>query len=299
MTGIVQNGIIDAHHHIWRRRDLPWLMGPMQPRIFGAYEAIRRDYPIEEYLDDIQAAGIEKSIYVQANWGPDRFEQEVAWVQSVADDKGWPHGIVGYADFTRDDVTADLQKLEKYPLMRGVRQQLHWHDNELFRFAASPDLPASPTLQHNVAKLADFGWSFDLQVFAPQMEAAASLAAACPKVTFVLQHAGMLEDLTGQGRACWWDGMRRLADQPNVVCKLSGLGTFIHRVDADHIEEIVTLAASAFGGARCLFGSNFPIEKLWTSYDALIDGYREALRDLSEEDQREIFAGTARRVYRL
>ena len=46
-------GIVDAHHHIWRQADLPWLSGPMQPRIFGPYEPIRRDYPIAEYLDDI------------------------------------------------------------------------------------------------------------------------------------------------------------------------------------------------------------------------------------------------------
>ena len=49
-------GTVDAHHHIWRQIDLPWLMGPMQPRIFGPYEAIRRDYLIDEYLDDIKTA---------------------------------------------------------------------------------------------------------------------------------------------------------------------------------------------------------------------------------------------------
>ena len=67
--------------------------------------------------------------------------------------------------------------------------------------------------------LADYGWSFDLQVFAPQMAGAAELAAACPKVTFVLQHAGMLEDLSPQGWAEWRAGMKRLAAQPNVVIK--------------------------------------------------------------------------------
>ncbi len=161
--------------------------------------------------------------------------------------------------------------------MRGVRQQLHWHDNEMYRFAARPDLPSDPTLQRNIAKLADYGWSFDLQVFAPQMKAASDLAAACPDVTFILQHAGMLEDLTDAGRARWQDGMKRLADQPNVVCKLSGLGTFIHRNDADHIEGIVTQAAAAFGAERCLFGSNFPIEKLWTGYGPLVEAYRQAV----------------------
>ena len=60
--------IIDAHHHIWRQADLPWLQGPMVPRIFGPYEPIRRDYPIAEYLADIEGSGVEKSVYVQSNW---------------------------------------------------------------------------------------------------------------------------------------------------------------------------------------------------------------------------------------
>ena len=93
--------IIDAHHHIWRRRDLPWLDGPMQPRIFGPYEAIRRDYPIGEYLADIAGSGVTQSVYVQANWAKDAFEDEVAYVQQAADETGFPQGIVGYADFWR------------------------------------------------------------------------------------------------------------------------------------------------------------------------------------------------------
>ena len=51
--------IVDAHHHIWRQADLPWLIGPMQPRIFGPYEPIRRDYPIEEYLADLAGSGVD------------------------------------------------------------------------------------------------------------------------------------------------------------------------------------------------------------------------------------------------
>ena len=54
--------IIDAHHHIWRQADLPWLLGPTQPRIFGAYDAIKRDYPIEEFLGDVAGTGVERSV---------------------------------------------------------------------------------------------------------------------------------------------------------------------------------------------------------------------------------------------
>jgi predicted TIM-barrel fold metal-dependent hydrolase len=76
--------IVDTHFHIWRQADLPWLVGPMQPRIFGPYESIRRDYPMTEYLADIKGTGVQKSVYVQANWPVERAEAEVAWVENVA-----------------------------------------------------------------------------------------------------------------------------------------------------------------------------------------------------------------------
>ena len=193
--------IVDAHHHIWRQADLPWLQGPMLPRIFGPYEPIRRDYPIAEFLADIASSGVEKSVYVQCNWAKDKAVDEVAWVQGIADEHGWPHAIVGYADLLSDDVAATLKRQAKFPLMRGIRMQLHWHENEMYRFAASPDLMSDSRLRKNIRLLADYGWSFDLQVFASQMADAARLAADNPDITFILQHAGMLEDLSPQGRA--------------------------------------------------------------------------------------------------
>ncbi len=291
--------IIDAHHHIWRQADLPWLTGPMQPRIFGPYEAIRRDYPIGEFRSDIEGSGVVASVYVQVNWAPDRFEDEVAWVSDIAAASGWPHAIVGYADVTVDDITPQLRRLAAYPLVRGIRHQFHWHQDALYRFAARPDLSADPTVRRNVAKLADHGWTFDLQVFASQMADAAGLARACPDVTFVLQHCGMPEDLSEDGRAAWREGLKRLADEPNVTVKLSGLGTFIHRNDPDHIADIVSETLGLFGPDRCLFGSNFPIEKLWTDYGSLVGAYRAAIAPLGSNAEAAVFHDTAKRIYRI
>jgi predicted TIM-barrel fold metal-dependent hydrolase len=291
--------IIDAHHHIWRRRDLPWLDGPMQPRIFGPYEAIRRDYPIGEYLADIAGSGVTRSVYVQANWAKERFEDEVAYVQQAADETGFPQGIVGYADFLATDVRPQLDRLTKYRGMRGLRMQLQWHENPQYRFAAEPDIARNPTFQQNVTRLADYGWTFDLQVFSGQMEGAAELAATAPKVTFILQHAGMLEDLSAAGWERWRNGMRRLAACPNMVSKLSALGTFIHKNDPDHIAAVVRETVEIFGPARCLFGSNFPVEKLWTQYSDLIAAYRGAIEPLGEAAARAVFHDTAAKVYRL
>jgi predicted TIM-barrel fold metal-dependent hydrolase len=143
--------IVDAHHHIWRQADLPWLSGPTQPRIFGPYEPIRRDYSIREYLGDLAGLMVVRSVYVQTNWAKDRFEDEVAWVHDVAKQTGWPHAVVGYADFSVDDVRPQLDRLTRYPLIRGVRMQLHWHDNPAYRFAARADLCTDPVVRRNIA----------------------------------------------------------------------------------------------------------------------------------------------------
>lgn len=291
--------MIDAHHHIWRQKDLPWLLGPERPRIFGPYAPIKRDYPIEEYLADIKKSGIEKSVYVQANWAPNWWADEIAWVEAVADRTGWPHAIVGFLDFTRGDVRPALEKVRNSPRLRGFRQQFHWHENPLYRFAPGPRQFCTDTVRKNIERLADYGWSFDLQVFAPQMKDAAALAKACPDVTFVLQHAGMLEDTSTAGRAAWHEGMQRLAECENVVTKLSAFGTFIHRNDPDYIAEVTGETIGIFGANRCLFGSNFPIEKLWTSYQKLINAFKKATAGLPRGQQKAIFNDTAARVYRL
>jgi predicted TIM-barrel fold metal-dependent hydrolase len=291
--------MIDSHFHIWTQADLPWLMGPMQPRIFGPYEPIRRDYPIKEYLADAGAAGVTQAVYVQANWAVDRYLDEVAFVAEASKRSGFPIAIVAYADLLAADARPQLDALAKEPSVRGVRMQLHWHDNPLYRFAKEPELCRDATLQKNIGHLADYGWSFDLQVFAGQMAGAAEMADACPGVTFVLQHAGMLEDLSPAGMATWRAGMATLAKRPNVASKLSGLGTFLRRNDAAHVAAVARETLQLFGAARCLFGSNFPIEKLWTTYADLAAAHHAAIAHLSPADQAAVTDGTARRIYKL
>jgi predicted TIM-barrel fold metal-dependent hydrolase len=291
--------IIDAHHHIWRQADLPWLQGPMVSRIFGPYEPIRRDYPIAEYLADIKSSNVVGSVYVQTNWAKDKALDEAAWVQSVADTEGWPNAIVGYADLLDDSAPQTLKALAKIPRVRGIRMQLHWHENPLYRFATAPDVMNGALFRKNFAHVAGNNLSFDLQVFTSQMKDAANLAAAFPSVTFVLQHAGMLEDKSREGRALWQEGMKRLADQPNIVSKLSGLGTFVQRNDPQHIADVIHETVAIFGPERCLFGSNFPIEKLWTSYGDLVSAHRSALAGYKKPEQLAMLHGNARRIYRI
>ncbi len=292
-------GIVDGHHHIWRQADLPWLNGPTVPRIFGAYDAIKRDYPAEEFLAEARAAGVAQSVYVQVNWPPDRAVEEVRWVQSVADAHGFPHAIVGYADLTDPEAMAVVDACRAAPNYRGVRMQLHWHETPLYRFAPHPDQVRDPQLVENLKRLADRGLVFELQVFSGQAEAALETVDAVPGLQVVLEHAGMPEDRSADGMARWRRALAGFAARPNVATKLSALGTFERRNDAGFIAEVVRETVAAFGPERCLWGSNFPIEKLWTSYADVLDAHRAALAHLSEEQRAQVLGGTARRLYRL
>jgi len=292
--------IVDAHIHIWRQADLPWLCGPVVPRIFGPYEPLRRDYPIEEYVTAARAAGIGAAVYIQPNWPLERSVEEVEWVDGVARVSGWPQAIVGSADMFAPGARDIFERQrDASPLVRGTRLQLHWHEDPRFRYASAPDRMNDPTFRDNLAALADLGWLFELQVFPGQARDAAALAADFPEVTFVLVHALMLESTAREHVARWRDGLELLATQPNVVAKLSGQGTFVHRVDEELISLVANTAIELFGSPRCMFGSNFPIESLWTELPTLVAAWRRVLAALDAGARRDVLSATARRVYGL
>lgn len=298
MQPVPPQPVIDSHFHIWRRTDLPWLNGPMVPRIFGPYEPIRRDYPIQEFLADLEGSGVTKAVYVQTNWAKADFEKEVVWVSETAKATGWPHAIVGYADMTLDDVRPQLDRLKAYPLVRGVRMQLHWHEVPEYRFASGPDQVLDRAVRRNVARLKDYRFSFDLQLFPAQMKAGAELVAENPETNFILTHCGMLVDDRPETVAAWKEGLARFAPLPNLTAKLSGLGTFVHRNDPDLIALVVDAAVDILGSDRLMFGSNFPIEKLWTDYNSVVSAHRTAAERHGPKAVSDIMHDTAERIYR-
>jgi len=291
--------VVDAHHHIWRLSDLAWLSGPTQPRIFGDYGAIKRDYPVQEFIDDVAPEGVVGSVYIQVNWPEEQEIEEVAWVQKIAEQSDWPHAIIGYVDFLSDNAGATLKSLNRFSLMRGIRQQLHWHENPLYKFAAAPDIMNNTKWRNNFSLLQDYDWSFELQVFASQMKDAAKFASDFSSTPMVLQHCGMPEDTSSNGMAIWLEGMQRLADQPNIHCKFSGLGTFIHQNSESFIGDIVGQCLELFEPNRCIYGSNFPIEKIWTTYTNMIEGYKKNLGSLTQENQNLIFYANAVKLYKM
>jgi predicted TIM-barrel fold metal-dependent hydrolase len=291
--------IVDAHHHIWRAGWTPWLSGPMTPRIFGPYQGIRRDYPAAEYAADARPSGVTRSVHVQANVAPGKAVDEVAWAAASGRQAELVQAVVAFADLTAADVGDLLDRELAYPAVRSIRQQLHWHPDPAWRYAPTPDLMLDPGWQRGLREVTRRGLHFELQVFPNQYAHALRLVEAFSDTTFVLLHAGMPADRTAEGMAFWRQGLARFAVCPNVLVKLSGLGTFTRRCRLDEWRPVIEITIDLFGPDRCMFGSNFPIEKLWTDYATLTRVFRASLSRYTPVEQQQVLHDVAARTYQL
>ncbi len=296
--------IIDAHHHLW---DLglnyyPWLSDRVGPRMYGDYSAMRKNYLVADFRADIAELPVVASVHVQAEHDHTDPVRETRWLQSLADDPasgGVPQAIVAFADLSGSpqSVAALLAEHAESRNLRGIRQMVHQCLVPAMNLPA--DYLADEQWRSNIGLLAHHRFSFDLQILPPQAEVAARLAGQHPDIEFALVHAGQPRDQSTDGIATWSAALRRLAQQPNVCIKLSGLGMFDVNWSVESLRPLIHTAIDCFGPSRCMFGSNFPVDKLMRGYRELWQSYDDITRSFSEEERAAMFHGTAARVYRI
>jgi L-fuconolactonase len=274
---------IDAHLHVWQpdRLAYPWLAG--EP-------ALNRPY----LPADLDTGGhhVTAAVMVEAGRRPDQALDEVRFVEELAAQGPPIVAMVAHACLERGaDARGELAALARHPLVTGVRRNIQ---DEAAGFAVTDPFTAG------VGLLADHGYTFDLCVRHSQLAEVTELVSRLPEVTFVLDHLG--KPAVAQGRQDpWREDIRRLAGYPNVMCKLSGLTTEADRArwTAGDVLPYLRYALAEFGADRCMFGSDWPVATLATSYRGWTDVVGEALLDLPAADRDAVTAGTARRVYRL
>lgn len=292
--------ITDAHHHLWDLQAVryPWLQEGGE-RFFGDPEPIRRNYLLEDLRRDIGDLPVTRSVHVQVGAHPEDTVAETRWLQSVADDSGgMPNAIVAFCDLAADEAPAVLDAQLEFPDVRGIRQIVGRSAKE-DAATGSGELLANPDWRRNLARLPALGLSFDLQLVPPQMPAAIGVLEELPELRVALCHCGSPRDRSEEGMAFWRRQMRRLAGLPNVYCKLSGFGMFDHDWDTASVREIVLHAIDVFGPRRCMFGSNFPVDKLYKDYATVFAHYRELIGGFDTGAQRAMLSGTARAFYRI
>jgi predicted TIM-barrel fold metal-dependent hydrolase len=295
--------IVDPHHHLWDldRNYYPWLHGEPMEAVFGPYDAIRKNYLIRDFRNESQKHEIIKSVHIQTEFDPANPSGETAWLQAVADDPAsgaMPNGIVAFCNFADPDAAKVMEAHRKYPNLRGIRHILNNHSDPVLTFT-DRDYLQDERWCANFVLLGRHNLSFDLQLYAPQMPDAVRLAQRYPSTLIVLNHTGMPHDRTAEGIATWRAGLRALASCDNVVCKISGLGMLDHTWSVKSIRPFVLDALDIFGVGRAMFASNFPVDKLFSSYDAIWDAFDTITADLSCDERHALFATNAERYYRV
>jgi predicted TIM-barrel fold metal-dependent hydrolase len=286
--------IVDAHHHLWDldRNLYPWLRADPDPDAWvGDITPIRRSYLVEEYLVEATACGVVRSVHVEAAYDPSDPVGETRWLQEVADRHGFPHAIVAAARLEDPRVEHVLDDHLGCANVRGIRQMLDRDEGR--------SLLERPEWQRGLSHLSARGLSFDLQITPDQLEAAVELARRNPDLVLILNHCGMPRERTEPALDQWRRGLRLLAEHTNVCAKISGLGMFEHAWTSESIRPYVEDVLDAFGVERCMFGSNFPVDKLYGSYAALVQAMELVTATLGPTERQAFFHDNAARVYRI
>ncbi|WP_217488582.1 amidohydrolase [Curtobacterium sp. Csp1] len=320
--------IIDAHHHLWDPSDRPY------PWMDDSVAPLRRRFDTDDLSALTRAAGIDRTIVVQAAHDPGETEWLLTQPSPVV-------GVVGWVDLTAPDVADRLAALvdgarpggvgpggagpgargaDSGPRLVGIRHQAHDEPD--------PGWLARPEVVRGVRAVAAAGLAFDLLVRAREQAAALALVDAVPEGRFVLDHAGKPaiadEPRTTRPRAgepcaaelraasahpdrgpgdpgpadAWRSRMRDLAARPNVVVKASGLLTEAGPDWRERpVHRYIRETVEHFGPDRTMWGSDWPVSTLVADHAAVLATTQAALDDLSPTERDTVFAGTATRTY--
>ena len=312
--------ILDPHHHLWERADHRYLLPDLLADLGSGHNVVGTVFV--ECMAMYRAHGPSELRPV----GETEFVNGVA-AMSASGGYGPARicaGIVGFADLTlRDRVKPVLEAhvAAGGGRLRGIRHAAGWDASEDIRKSHTnppQGLLGSAAFRAGFARLAPLALSFDAWLYHPQLPELVDLARAFPDTTIVLDHvggplgcgpyAGRHDDVF----TTWQASIRRLADCTNVVVKLGGLGMRIGPFDFYRREAPPTSAdlaaawrpyidacVTAFGADRCMFESNFPVDKITCSYAVLWNAFKRLVAGSSASEKTALFSRTAKRVYRL
>jgi predicted TIM-barrel fold metal-dependent hydrolase len=287
-------GFVDTHVHLWELKHpamrYAWLEpGATHPHLTAAEIArlASSDYLIDDFKYETRHAGVIKIVHVQAAVGIADPVRETEWLQAAADRTGFPHAIVGHASLQDAGVQEVLERHLQYPNFRGIRD------------FGRGDYLVDSAFRRGFGHLRDLGLVFSLDCLWENMDKAVDLARRFPTVPIVLDHMGYPQERTREYFESWRRAIRRLADAGNVNCKISEVGMADKAWTIDSVRPWILECLEVFTPARCMFGTNWPVDKLYSSYDALVDTYRHLVRELSVTEQTAVLSGNAERLYRI
>jgi L-fuconolactonase len=281
---------IDSHQHFWRYRpsDYPWI--PESAVVGAGHDTLEscldRDFLPDDLRPLLQAAGLDGSIAVQAR----QSLQENEFLLDLADQNELILGVVGWIDLRSEDVDAQAARFAAHPKAVGVRHVVQDESQPMFM--------AGVEFRRGIACLSQHGLTYDILIYEHQLADAVALVQAFPDQTFVLDHIAKPNIRSGQ-IAAWQSQIRKLAAFANVVVKVSGMVTEAEhqRWETSQLEPYWNSVLEAFGPRRILFGSDWPVIRLSSTYERWIALVNQWLAPLSPTEQAAIWGENAHRIY--
>jgi len=253
----------------------------------------------QDYADDTAEVEIIGSVHVEAEWNPKDPVGETRWLTDTTQTCKHPVVFVVQARLDQEDIEKVLTDHSAFPQVRGIRQKPTATQQNTPRQRGLPGSMDDPNWRDGYAALERLGYSFDLQIPYWHLDQAADLAADFPETTLVINHTGLPSDRSDLGFSTWSNAIEQVALKPNVMIKISGLGQTNQPWTVESNRNIVLRALDIFGTDRCMFASNFPVDRLCGDLDTILLGFREIVNTLPETTVDALFHGNAARIYRF
>jgi L-fuconolactonase len=270
---------VDTHQHFWHYDpdEFAWIDDEMA--------LLRRDFLLEDLVPLLQVNGVDACVAVEARGSL----AETEFLLAQAQRHPIVSAVVGWVDLQAPRVEAELERLRAHRKLAGVRHNAQVEPDD---FLISPDF------MRGIGKLARFGFTYDQLVYARQLPAAIALARAFPGQRFALDHIGKPE-IRARRLEPWATHVRELAKLPNVSCKISGMVTEAYwtRWQSADFRPYLDVILEAFGASRLMYGSDWPVCLVATTYARWLGVVRDAIAALSDAEQAAILGGNAVNFY--
>jgi L-fuconolactonase len=276
------NVCIDAHQHLWR------YLPPGPEWMADGMEGLRRDFLLDDLRLVTAEAGVTGTIVVEA----ERTVEETRWLSRVAGSDSLICGVVGWAPLTSPAVISELEHIASLPKMKGIRHPLHDEADDQFVLRDDFNL--------GIAALKLFDLRYDILIFEKHLPQTIQFVDRHPDQVFVLDHVAK-PCIRDRVLSPWRENIRELARRGNVYCKVSGMVTEAdwHTWSEASLSPYIETALEAFTPKRIMFGSDWPVVNLASSYRRWMDTVRAAIAQLSATERERILAGTAVEAYGL
>jgi L-fuconolactonase len=274
--------IIDAHHHLWRYspREYAWITPDM--------EVLQRNFLAADLEHEMRTVGVDGSIVVQARQNV----KETQWLLNLAERTACIQGVIGWLPLTAENLPSLLESFADNRKLKGVRHVIQDEPED--------DFILRDDFNHGIAALLDTGLVYDILIHERHLTQTATFVARHPGQVFVLDHLAKPRIRSAELQP-WSDNLKRLADNANVYCKLSGLVTEADWATwtLEDLQPYLDAALEAFGAERLMAGSDWPVCLLASSYKRWWAALHQWCTGLNHEQCRHILGLTASRVYRL